>query len=115
MIADDARNDFKWVTKGRTEKRVFDAEAVSRAKLRVEMRLRHLKAGRPQKWGDSQTIISKSDEDNVSSWSDDELEKRLAEIERKETILHGLRGYGPVANPAPIVVGSAAPARRDLF
>ena len=32
------------------------------AKLRIEVRFRHLKALRPQRWGDSTTLITKSDD-----------------------------------------------------
>jgi hypothetical protein len=107
-IADDSRNDYKLVTKGKTERRVFDAENVSRAKLRIEVRFRHLKAGRPQKWGDSQTIISKTSEDDiVSNMSDAELEKKLADIDAKDR-----GGYGQVARSMPTVVANATPTHK---
>jgi hypothetical protein len=53
QIADDMARDFKTVVKNGVEKRVFDPEMVARAKLRIEVRFRHLKAGRPQKWLES--------------------------------------------------------------
>jgi terminase small subunit-like protein len=59
-IADDASRDFREVMKNGRALRVPDGEAIARAKLRVEVRFRHLKAGRPDKWGDSQTLITKS-------------------------------------------------------
>jgi hypothetical protein len=50
QIADDASRDFKEITRNGGTVRVLDGEAIARAKLRVEVRFRHLKAGRPQKW-----------------------------------------------------------------
>ena len=46
-IADDMKHDFRTVIKHGQEKRVADPEMVARAKLRIEVRFRHLKAGRP--------------------------------------------------------------------
>jgi hypothetical protein len=43
-IADDMKNDFKTVIKNGREKRVADPDMVARAKLRIEVRFRHLKA-----------------------------------------------------------------------
>jgi len=111
LIADDTKQDWKIVTKGRQEKKVFDAENVSRAKLRIDVRFRHLKAGRPGKWGDSQTIISKTDEYNESTLSDAELEQKLADIERTEAMLREVRGSVTI----PVRIVASAPARKDLF
>jgi len=54
-IADDSRNDYmdKLNTKTGETFRVLDPEALGRSKLRLEMRLRHLKAFNPGRWGDS--------------------------------------------------------------
>ena len=54
-IADDMSRDFKTVK----EKRVPDPEQVARANLRIDVRFRHLKAMRPQRWGDVATLITK--------------------------------------------------------
>ena len=88
QIADDASRDFKEVVRnGRTVK-VLDGEAIARAKLRVEVRFRHLKAGRPGKWGDSTTLNVKSeDPSDVANLSTDELERRLAELDAKDRIV----------------------------
>jgi hypothetical protein len=87
QIADDASRDFKEVVRNGRTVRVLDGEAIARAKLRVEVRFRHLKAGRPQKWGDSTTIVTKSEDSlDFSNLSDEELEKRLAEIEGKQRV-----------------------------
>ena len=86
-IADDMANDFKIVIKNGKEKRVANPDMVARAKLRVEVRFRHLKAGRPQKWGKSTTLnVKNADRDDLSNIPTEELEKRIADIERKDRI-----------------------------
>ena len=76
-IADDASHDFKEVVRNGRRIKVLDGEAIARAKLRVEVRFRHLKAGRPQKWGDSSTIVTKSENPlDCSNLSTKELERR---------------------------------------
>jgi hypothetical protein len=76
-IADDM-NDFKTVIKNGKEKRVADPDMVARAKLRIEVRFKHLKSGRPQRWGDVSTLITKSDDPNsAANLSQEELEKRI--------------------------------------
>jgi hypothetical protein len=88
QIADDMARDYRTVVKAGVEKRVPDPEMVARAKLRIEVRFRHLKAGRPQKWGDQTTIISKSaDLFDPSNLSTDELEAKIAELEAKNDIV----------------------------
>lgn len=87
-IADDTTNDYKEVTIKRTKKRVIDPETIARAKLRIEVRFRHLKAGRPNKWGDTSTLITKNDDiDDPATLSNEEIERRIADIENKEKIL----------------------------
>jgi hypothetical protein len=84
-IADDMRHDFKTVIKNGKEKRVADPDMVARAKLRIEVRFRHLKAGRPQRWGDVSTLITKSDDPmDCANLSTEELEKRLADLDVKD-------------------------------
>ena len=79
------RRDFKDVVRSGRTVRVLDGDAIARAKLRVEVRFRHLKAYRPQRWGDSTTIVTKS-EDDCSNLSNEELERRLAEMDAKDNI-----------------------------
>ena len=80
-IADDVSRDFKTVK----EKRVPDLEQVARAKLRIDVRFRHLKAMRPQRWADVPTIISKDgDGFDTSSLDTEALEREIAEIEKKD-------------------------------
>jgi hypothetical protein len=82
-IADDAIRDFKTIIKNGIERQVA-TDMVARAKLRVDVRFKHLKAGRPGKWGDQTTITTKSgDSLDCSSMPSDELEKRIADIESK--------------------------------
>lgn len=85
-ISDEFESDFKTVKKAGKATRVFDAEVVSRAKLRIDVRKAHLKAYRPEKWGDTSTLITKS-VDDVSELSQDELEKKLGELEAKDNVV----------------------------
>ena len=54
-IADDSTNDYIDKVNQRSKEtfRVLDAENISRSKLRIDMRLRVLKARDPVKWGDN--------------------------------------------------------------
>jgi len=86
-IADDAARDFKEIIRNGRALRVPDGEAIARAKLRVEVRFRHLEAGRPDKWGDSQTIVTKSaDGFDPASMTAEELEATIASIEKKARV-----------------------------
>jgi hypothetical protein len=85
-IADDASRDFRDVVRGGRTVRVVDGEAIARAKLRVEVRFRHLKAGNPSKWGDQQTIVTK-DGNELDHMSLNELESKIAELEFKDRVV----------------------------
>jgi hypothetical protein len=88
QIVDDMRHDFKAVYKNGQEKRVPDPEMVARAKLRIEVRFRHLKAGRPHKWGDATTLtVKNADPLDTSNLSLDQLEAEIAAIENKSRIV----------------------------
>ena len=90
QIADDMKNDFRTVLKNGKEKRVADPDMVARARLRIEVRFKHLKAGMPQKWGETSTLNVKSvDGFETSNLSQDELEKEIADIEHKSFISRG--------------------------
>jgi hypothetical protein len=83
-IADDMRHDFRTAVKNGTEKRVPDPEQIARAKLRIDVRFRHLKAMRPQRWGDVSNLnVKNTDEADPTNFSQDELERQIADIERK--------------------------------
>ena len=70
QIADDMKHDFKTVIKNGHEKRVPAPDMVARARLRIEVRFKHLKALRPQRWGDVSTLITKGADDfDTSSMS----------------------------------------------
>ena len=59
---------------------------VMRAKLRIEVRFRHLKAGMPQKWGDISTVnMNTSDPLDAKNLSMDELERRIGDISQSRT------------------------------
>jgi hypothetical protein len=83
-ISDDSKQDFKIVVKNGKERRVYDSEVIARAKLRVDVRFRHLKAYRPARWGEQSTLNLKS-EDNCdpSNMSEEELERSIADLETK--------------------------------
>jgi hypothetical protein len=88
-IPDAALKDFDVVSsKGGATKRVFDPARITLTKLRVEVRRLHLRAGKPAKWGDSSTIITKSaDEFDPSNLSAQELEQQIADLERKFAVV----------------------------
>jgi hypothetical protein len=86
QIADDAANDFKEIIKNGKPIKVLDPEVIARARLRVDVRFKHLKAGKPQKWGETSTLITKSESDDVADMSQDELEKKIKEYDVKERI-----------------------------
>lgn len=87
-IADDASKDFKMVLKGNQEKRIPDTEQVARAKLRIDVRFRHLKAYRQQRWGDASTVTLKDgDSFDTSSMDIEALEREIADIGRKDGIV----------------------------
>jgi hypothetical protein len=88
QIADDASRDFKDVVRNGRTVRVLDGDAIARAKLRVEVRFRHLKAYRPQRWGDVSTLITKdADASDPANLSNEELERRLADLDVKDRIV----------------------------
>ena len=86
-IADDGSADIKTVTKGNKTTKVLDAEVISRAKLRVEVRKAHLKAYRPERWAEQSTLNVNSSGDDPANMSMEELEKKLSELETKEGTL----------------------------
>lgn len=55
MIADDSSNDYieKQNTKSGETFRVIDPEALTRSKMRIDARLRIMKANNPGRWGDN--------------------------------------------------------------
>ncbi len=93
QIPDEAARDFDEVKSKGNVRRVLDPGKLTAAKLRVEVRRLHLKAGKPQKWGDSATIITKSDDAfDPSNMNAEELERQIADIEHKSRITGGVSG-----------------------
>jgi hypothetical protein len=82
-IADDMKSDFKTVIKNGKERRVVDPDVIMRAKLRIEVRFRHLKALRPERWGETSTVITK-DGNDLDNMSLSDLEKKIHELEVKD-------------------------------
>ena len=86
-IPDEAARDFDEVKSKGSVRRVLDPGKLTAAKLRVEVRRLHLKAGKPQKWGDSATIITRSDDAfDPASMSAETLESEIAAIEYKSRV-----------------------------
>jgi hypothetical protein len=79
-IADDASKDFRDVVRNGRSVRVLDGDAIARAKLRVEVRFRHLKAGRPEKWGEQSTLITKN-VDECEGLTLEELDAKIAKMD----------------------------------
>jgi hypothetical protein len=73
-IPDEAAKDFDEITlKNGDTREVLDATKITGAKLRVEVRFRHLKAYRPQKWGEQTTLITKSEGEDYANMTTEEL------------------------------------------
>ena len=73
-IADDASRDFRDVVRHGRPVRVLDGEAIARAKLRVEVRLKHLKAYKPSIWGEQSTLnVKQSDPLDLDQMTTEEL------------------------------------------
>jgi hypothetical protein len=85
-IADSAARDFDEVKSKGSVRRVLDPGKLQAAKLRVEVRRLHLIAGKPQKWGSSTTLITKSDDFDPSNMSAETLEREIASIEAKSRV-----------------------------
>ena len=86
-IADDASRDFRDVIKNGRTVRVLDGEAIARAKLRVEVRFRHLKSLKPSIWAEQSTLNVKSADTDLENMSQEELDQKLAELEHKDRVV----------------------------
>jgi hypothetical protein len=92
-IADDGSQDIKTITKGSKVTKVLDGEVISRAKLRVDVRKAHLKAYRPERWGEMSTLtVNNHDVMDPANMSNEELERGLADLESKDDIINSDRG-----------------------
>ena len=60
-----------------------------RAKLRVEVRLKHLKAYKPSIWGEQSTLnVKNADQADIENMSAEELAKKIAELEHKDRVVN---------------------------
>ncbi len=83
-LADSASRHYDVVKVKGVEKRVRDAVVIQGAKLAIEVRRLHLIAGRPNKWGNSTTLITKSEDGfDPANLSADELENSRSQNLRK--------------------------------
>jgi hypothetical protein len=86
-IADDMKQDYKTVIKNGKEKRIPDPEQIARARLRIEVRFKWLKALRPQRWGEVSTLNVKNQDDfDPATFSSEDLEKQISDIEYKSRV-----------------------------
>jgi hypothetical protein len=89
-IPDQAAKDFDEVLqKDGTTRDVLDPTKISGAKLRVEVRFQHLRACKPQKWGEQSTIITKS-RDDLADMTTEELEVKIADLDTKNRVVKGV-------------------------
>ena len=88
-IADDAARDFREVVRNGRTQRVLDGDAIARAKLRVEVRFRHLKAFKPSLWGEQSTLnVKQSDATDIDNMTSAELARKIADLEDKDRIVN---------------------------
>jgi len=88
-IADDASRDFRDVVRHGRRARVLDGDAIARAKLRVEVRLKHLKAYKPSIWGEQSTLnVKQSDPLDLDQMTTEELAAKIAELEHKDRVVN---------------------------
>jgi hypothetical protein len=88
-IADDASRDFRDVVRNGRTARVLDGDAIARAKLRVEVRLKHLKAYKPSIWGEQSTLnLKQSDPVDLDNMTTEELAAKIAELEHKDRVVN---------------------------
>jgi hypothetical protein len=83
-----AKNTEEVLQKDGTTREMLDPTKISAAKLQTEVRFRHLRACKPQKWGDSSTLITKSaDEEKLDALTIDELEEKISKFIYKDQVL----------------------------
>jgi hypothetical protein len=87
-LADSIPTEPLRATASSTKEKLQFVDPIQKAKLQIEVRMRWLKALRPQKWSEQSALIMKeADPYDVANLSADEIERRIAEIERKELIV----------------------------
>jgi hypothetical protein len=69
--------------------KIADDDAIARAKLRVEVRLKHLKAYKPSIWGEQSTLnVKQSDPLDLDQMTTEELAAKIAELEHKDRVVN---------------------------
>jgi hypothetical protein len=81
-----AKGTEEVLQKDGTTRDVLDPTKISAAKLQTEVRFRHLRACKPQKWGEQSTIITKSG-DEYADLTTDELEEKISKLIDKDRII----------------------------
>jgi hypothetical protein len=88
-IADDMKQDFKTIVKNGKERRVLDPDVIARAKLRIDVRFRHLRAMRPERWSEQSTLnVKQSDPLDLDQMTTEELAAKIAELEHKDRVVN---------------------------
>jgi hypothetical protein len=89
-IPDEAAKDFEEIQQRNGETReILEPTKIAAAKLRVEVRFRHLRACKPQKWGEQSTITTKN-VDELEGMTLEELEKKIGDLDTKNRIVKGV-------------------------
>jgi hypothetical protein len=87
-IADGIKNDFKTIVKNGKEKRVVDPDVIMRSKIRIDTRLKHLRAFRPSVWAEQSVLNVKQDDDfDPANMTQQELEQTIATFETKARVV----------------------------
>jgi hypothetical protein len=87
-IADDASKDWRDVVRNGRSVRILDGDAIARAKLRVEVRLKHLRAYKPSIWGEQSTLnVKSSDPTDIDNMTSEELAAKIRELDEKDRIV----------------------------
>jgi hypothetical protein len=88
QIADDASKDWRDVVRNGRSVRILDGDAIARAKLRVEVRLKHLRAYKPSIWGEQSTLnVKSSDPTDIDNMTSEELAAKIRELDEKDRIV----------------------------
>jgi hypothetical protein len=107
-ISDDATGDL--TSNGKT-----NGNAVARAKVKIDTRLRHLRAYRSDRWSESMTVKNVDASEDLSTLDNIELEKRIAELDKKDRIIKDDIGSGIGELRDNVTNLATRRAGRDLF
>jgi hypothetical protein len=99
-IADDTSSDkYEKMARDGSTYMAVDSEVIARSKVRIEARLKHIKAGDPR-WGESPSasVVVNNGPVDSTKMSDDELQREVEELRRKKALA---TGKGSVEAPMP--------------